>query len=1010
MFRFSDFLLDESGFELKRGETAVRVERRVFDLIVYLIRNRGRAVTKEELVEQVWKQRCVGESVIARCVSSARKVVGDPEAIRNIYGRGYRWVVHVDETPPVNETKAASGLAVKAVEAPPVLEDGRPRDPFFGREHELALASAAIDDCRRGAGRVVLLSGEAGIGKSRLALEMASMARDRGVVVGWGHAFDDGKTAYLPWWQAFRDLRESRRVPPCADALLKFLEPGALEVPGTPSGINRLRFFDGLRTLLRDVAALAPLAIVIDDLHHTDMPSLRLFEWLSEHVRESPMLLIGTYRDAELANDPARAAGIVRTIRSVVPLTIEVRGLSTDEAARLLSQRMGRLCEPAIAETARGVTGGNPFFLMQIAPFLPAEAGDTVDLARMLPPRVRDAIIRQLDAVPAPCRTLLDAAAVVGFRFDLRVLTEAAGLPLPTVSALLETAVQAGLLERLAPDANRFEFKHELVRQVLYEDLAVSERRKLHLKVGRALEHAPSIDRDARASELARHFCQASTDGDANQALHYASEAAAVALRQFAWESAVEFLELALLALERSSAAREDTFCSLLIDLATAQFRAGSRALASETFARAGELAKKIGDDDALIRIAVAFSAGIHGMELSFDTALVPLLETALRIENADTRSKALLHARLALALFWTDDHERRLSHARSARALSERLEDDDEVLAYVKAAELSCLERPGSLEERLRNSAETIELTRRTGAYELCSLAHIMRLITCGEAGDFEGARRHALELEDLARRTREPFLGYVASSYKVVLTQIGGDLGALERLVEETLRAADAMGRTSARISGMNTLVWIRIQQGRAAEVIDVARECAAVAERAMPSTKLLHALALAKAGDRPEALRVLGDMAAVESALRRDPTWLAAVALLAELSFCLPEAAPPAELYDHLLPFRERFVPWGGTSAFFLGSVERYLGLVAAARGSYDIALDHFAIAIRENTRIGAELAATHARAERATVLERMRSTKRSAEAAKLRAAALATANARGFGLLVRELSQH
>jgi DNA-binding winged helix-turn-helix (wHTH) protein len=96
-FQFSDFLLDESGFELKRGETAIRVERRVFDLIVYLIKNRERAVTKEELVEQVWKQRCVGESVIARCVSTARKVVGDPEAIRNIYGRGYRWVAHVDE-------------------------------------------------------------------------------------------------------------------------------------------------------------------------------------------------------------------------------------------------------------------------------------------------------------------------------------------------------------------------------------------------------------------------------------------------------------------------------------------------------------------------------------------------------------------------------------------------------------------------------------------------------------------------------------------------------------------------------------------------------------------------------------------------------------------------------------------------------------------------------------------------------------------------------------------------
>jgi len=147
MFQFADFLLDESSFELKRGGAPVRVERRVFDVIVYLIKNRDRAVTKEELVAQVWKQRCVGESVIARCVSSARKVAGDPEAIKTIYGRGYRWVAPIDETGPAQEERPA-------------------RPVFFGRERELSLVSGALDECRAGSGRVLLLSGEAGIGKS----------------------------------------------------------------------------------------------------------------------------------------------------------------------------------------------------------------------------------------------------------------------------------------------------------------------------------------------------------------------------------------------------------------------------------------------------------------------------------------------------------------------------------------------------------------------------------------------------------------------------------------------------------------------------------------------------------------------------------------------------------------------------------------------------------------------------------------------------------------------------
>src|SRR5262245_20656867 len=255
IFAFSDFELDESLYQLRRRGEVVRLEPKVFDVLAYLVRQRDRVVPKDELLARLWPGEFVSETVLPRCITAARKAVGDDPAgqkvIQTVHGRGYRFVAALADD--ARRAQAGDGAAAE-----------RPGEIFVGREQAMAELRGALDDACSGRGRLVFLVGEPGIGKTRTAEELAALARQRGARVHGGRCYeDDGSPAFWPWVQILRGcvrdadprLVASELGPAAADIAELVPEvrqslPHLPAPPSLPPEQARFRLFDGVATFL----------------------------------------------------------------------------------------------------------------------------------------------------------------------------------------------------------------------------------------------------------------------------------------------------------------------------------------------------------------------------------------------------------------------------------------------------------------------------------------------------------------------------------------------------------------------------------------------------------------------------------------------------------------------------------------------------------------------------------------------------------------------------------------
>src|SRR5262245_8661770 len=297
IFAFSDFELDESLYQLRRRGEVVRLEPKVFDVLAYLVRQRDRVVPKDELLARLWPGEFVSETVLPRCITAARKAVGDDPAgqkvIQTVHGRGYRFVASV--AGDARRAPAADGAGA-----------GRPADTFVGREQAMAELRAALDDAFAGRGRLVFLVGEPGIGKTRTAEELVAVARQRGARVHGGRCYEeDGSPAFWPWVQVLRgcirDVEPRQLAAELGAAAADIAElvpelrqsvPQLPSPPSLPPEQARFRVFDAAATFLRLAARPHPLIVVLDDLHWADKASLLLLQFLAREIRDAHVLLV----------------------------------------------------------------------------------------------------------------------------------------------------------------------------------------------------------------------------------------------------------------------------------------------------------------------------------------------------------------------------------------------------------------------------------------------------------------------------------------------------------------------------------------------------------------------------------------------------------------------------------------------------------------------------------------------------------------------------------------------
>ena len=463
------------------------------------------------------------------------------------------------EQDPALDTSAhlSAGAPVTTTPAPPPHAAAR-RPVFIGRAAALDRLRVAMGEAVAGRTRMVLVEGEPGIGKSRLASELADVARQAGIPTCWGRCHDDeGAPPLWPWVQVLRALGVDDLQTPHLRSVLAALLPelGPAIHDDLAADAARFRLYDVVREAIERAAAERPAVLVLDDVHWADASSLRLLRFLAVELRDAAVLVVVTFRDTEEAEKTAFGDTLADVGRQPDAERLRLTGLSEHDVADLLRLTTS-IPEDAVATIAADVhqrTSGNPFFITELVRLMESERRwDTAGSAVDVPVAVSDVIRRRVRRLPEDVQTVLGVAAVIGRRFELDVLALACGLDAERTLEVLEAALVTRVIVEERP--GRYRFAHALVTETLHHDLAPSRRARLHGRVAAAIESSAAADLAPYYSELAHHYANATTAAS-EHALAYARLAAEQATSRLAYDEAVLQWRAALSALDRSGGA-----------------------------------------------------------------------------------------------------------------------------------------------------------------------------------------------------------------------------------------------------------------------------------------------------------------------------------------------------------------------------------------------------------------------------------------------------------------------
>ena len=893
-----------------------------------------------------------------------------------------------------------------AAETPPVAT-------LLGRDAELGALEGALGDARAGHGRLFLLVGEPGIGKTRLADELCARA-PADVRVLWGRCWEaEGAPAYWPWISVLRPLVEEEEAPRLAAALgagaaaLATLLPELRSrLPGLPadapgaSEAARFALYDAIGRFLRAAAARAPLLLVLDDLHVADRPSLRLLSFIARGLRGARILIVGTYRDADARLGPEAATLLAEIERE--GQRFPLRRLRHDEVATLLAGASGappdaELVDAGFVAAILHATEGTPLFVNEVVRLVVAHglgAGEGLVHRVLVPDGVQPTIRGHLARVSDATRAALRVAAVVGREFSLRLLEAAHGDAATDLGAALAEAEQAGLVATL-DGGSRYRFNHILIRETIYKDLGAAERARLHAAVAGALEATGAAGNPNRLSELAHHFGRAGVRGDPARAVRYARAAGERALAAYAHEEAAGHFQRALEALPAGDdAATRRTRAELRLTEADAHQRAGERAKAKAACNQAAADARALGDADLLGRIALR-----RGAEFAFafvDATLVALLEEALAGAPARTPMRARLMARLAAARQPAADVDGPIALAREAVALARALDDRPTLAAVLRDARAAYMPMD-DLDERLALDLETLALGYETGD-KAATLEALRRLAAERiEQGELAAALGDLEQLERIANELRQGHRRWWALGMRASLASLTGEFAEAERLLDET----DAVAASSDDANAPTLAGMFRVSHAWNSTRPDQLARARADVRRALSRRGYMDDSILSVVIDI--GLTVTRDEA--RALLRRMPHETYPPRFAGQYGMAMLLAA--AEQTDALPPLYERLLPWASRFPVVAGcdgSYSRPLARMAAAMGRREAARKHFEHALSESRRVGARPQVALVARDYAELLA---SAGEATRAAALRAEAVAIARELGMPGLLAQL---
>ncbi len=799
----------------------------------------------------------------------------------------------------------------------------------------------------------MLIAGEPGIGKSRLASMAAEHAERSGLTVRRAACWEDAGPPFWPWMQLLRGAVD-------ASAPVEVRRLAGETTPddgGTLDGDAehvRLALFDVVSRYLVEQASLAPQLLVFDDLQWADLPSLRLLAYVSRTVRDSATAVIGTFRDVEVGRDSdvGRALEVVGESGRVLKLD----GLQPGEVAELLAASTGALAPTEFAREVHARTSGNPLFVRELSRLLAAPGRRPKDIASLpVPEGVHGVIRRRVARLSQSTSALLSFAAIFGPEFRVDLVAQAAGLAKDVVLDLLDGAVDARLVAVEDAALGRYLFAHALVRDVLYASIPASRRAAMHFEAAKAIESSAPVE--SHLAELAFHHLEGSLAGNVAPGIEYSLRAGRRALEQLAYEDAAAHFDRALRALER--APDDDRRTEILLELGDAKLRTGDMPGARAVFEDAAGLARRRERPNDLARTALGFGAGLAGFEVQlFDERQIELLEDALAaLPDEDSALRASLLARLSVALTMQESVERRRTTAEDAVEMARRVADD-RALAYALAAHCDAIAGPDNCERRLAESEEIVRLARSIGDRALELLGRRHRVLVLLETGDMDSADAEAFRFASVAEAIRQPLYQWYVPLWRGLRALMRGDFAGAFAASDEAERIG---ARAHSGNANMLTVVqrWIALAQlDRPQEAHDQARALIELlAGWGGPYVAMADTWMFAVAEDIEQArsaLRRLPD--ATGAWIPLDSEWLPTMCQLSIALTALDEADAAGAAYERLLPYRTRF-GIEGIGAATHGSVEHHLGLLARTSGLLDDAVEHFEAALAANARIGA-----------------------------------------------------
>jgi tetratricopeptide (TPR) repeat protein len=849
---------------------------------------------------------------------------------------------------------------------------GEPGWPFVGRVREMQELRAALEDAAAGQGRLFLVTGEPGIGKSRLMEEFAKLLVGQGwrVLVGrcWEHG---GAPAYWPWIQVIRaaggQFEDCLPGSPDADDRPRTSEPGWAPAFVDP-GSDRFGLFDGVARFLAEVAGKDPVLVVLDDLHAADEPSLLLLRFVAQTMTAERVLLLGAYREAEgRVHELAELFADLARLGRRIPL----RGLSRPEVGAYMGRVAGRAPPEAAVARVHDVTAGNPFFVGEVVRVLPAsgslvDPGDSVaDPMRWIPEEVRALIRRRVAGLPTEAVSNLRVAAVIGREFELRILRRISRLSVGRLADALSEAVRAGILAEDVSVPGRYAFSHDLVRETLYQDMAVARRLALHRTIGLVLADVFHEDPEPHLAVLAHHFMQSAALGDAALAVEYSIRAGDRAAGLLAYEDAAQHYRRALQLLPMLEHAGQERRCAVLLRLGDVQWRAGELKGAYPTFEEAAAVAGRLGAAEMLARAALGYVSGGAPFRLGLGGLLqtgefgdqitgVRLLEQALAaLPDRDSSLRAQALARLATELYPTDQPDRCAALSEQAVAMARRLGDPEALLVALHGRHWAMM-APDGVGGRLANAAELLDVGATVGDQEMTFLAHHVRLHCFLELCDVGGVDAELKAMAHVADRIRQPVYQWHAASLRVMRTLLDGRLDEAEGVARGLLDpASPSRSDHLTYLVECILMVAIRWAQGRLGEVQDAIR---LYGERFPAIARWRDALVAAELTDQPAARSEVERHARRGFAdLPRDGLWILHLCALAEACIVIGDHPRAAQLYQLLSPYADRNAISVSTVPF--GPVALRLGMVAAMLGRWEEAERHFQLAMERCDRLGA-----------------------------------------------------